>query len=292
MTLGFVGLGVMGGRIAARLLSKGYSVVGFDRVAAKGPPLVSQGLTWVDSPRAVAASAAAIFVMVPDSAALEAAAAGPDGLLAGLGPGKVLIDMSTVSPAVSQAVAAQARERGAEMVDAPVSGSVSAVEGGTLAVMVGGDRATFDRISSVLRELGPTVSHVGGNGMALAVKIAINLSVAVQMLAFSEGVLLAEKSGIDRKTAVELMTNSVIASPLVKYKAPFVLQLPDQAWFNVTMMQKDVGLALEAGRRLGVPLPTTAATNEMLTAARAAGLGDEDFAAMFHVLARMSGVGE
>jgi 3-hydroxyisobutyrate dehydrogenase-like beta-hydroxyacid dehydrogenase len=169
---------------------------------------------------------------------------------------------------------------------------VSAVEGGTLAVMVGGDRATFDRMRDLLEDVGPTVSYVGGNGTALAVKIAINLSVGVQMLAFSEGVLLAEKSGIDRRTAVDLMSKSVIASPLVKYKAPFVMQLPDEAWFNVTMMQKDMALALEAGRRLGVPLPTAAATNEVLTAARAGGLGEKDFAALFHTLARISGAAE
>ena len=292
MTLGFVGLGVMGGRIAARLMSKGHPVVGFARNPSKVEWLVARGLRPADSPRAVAEAADLTFIMVPDSAALEDAAAGPNGLLAGLGPGKVLIEMSTVSPAVSQAVAAQAREKGAEMVDAPVSGSVSAVEEGKLAVMVGGDRRTFDRIRSLLQELGPTVSYVGGNGMALAVKIAINLSVAVQVLAFSEGVLLAEKSGIDRATAVELMTNSVIASPLVKYKAPFVVALPDQAWFTVAMMQKDVELALDAGRRLGVPLPTASATNEILTAARAAGFGERDFAAMFHLLARQSGVAQ
>jgi 3-hydroxyisobutyrate dehydrogenase-like beta-hydroxyacid dehydrogenase len=280
----------MGGRIATRLLSKGYAVVGFDRVAAKGEPLIGRGLRWVESPRAVTESADATFVMVPDSAALQAAAGGADGLLAGLGPGKVLIDMSTVSPSVSRAVAAQVRERGADMVDAPVSGSVSAVEGGTLAVMVGGDRATFDRIKGILEDIGPTVSYVGANGTALAVKIAINLSVAVQMLAFAEGVLLAEKSGIDRKAAIELMTNSVIASPLVKYKAPFVVELPDTAWFNVAMMQKDVELALEAGRQLGVPLPSATVANEILTAARAAGYGERDFAAMFHLLASQSGV--
>lgn len=289
-SLGFVGLGVMGGRIAARLMAAGHTAVGFNRTASKAAWLVERGMGWMESPRAVAEHADVIFVMVQDSAALQGAADGPDGLVAGLGPGKVVIDMSTVGPAVSRAIAAQAREKGAEMLDAPVSGSVSAVEGGTLAIMIGGDRAAFDRVTDILHDVGPTVSYVGGNGTALAVKIAINLSVAVQMLAFSEGVLLAEKSGIDRAAAVELMTKSVIASPLVKYKAPFVVDLPDEAWFNVTMMQKDTELALEAGRRLCVPLPTTAATNEVLTAARAAGRGEQDFAALFHTLARMSGV--
>lgn len=288
--LGFIGLGVMGSRIATRLMANGHSVTGFDPVKSKLAALIAAGLRSVDSPRLVAEHADLTFVMVPDSNALNAAAGGPEGLIAGLGPGKVLIDMSTVSPAASQAVAAQVRDKGADMVDAPVSGSVSAVEQGTLAVMVGGKQSTFDRIKPVLDVLGPSVGYVGDNGSALAVKIAINVSIAVQMLAFSEGVLLAEKSGVDRKTVLALMTNSAIASPLVKYKAPFVMELPDQAWFNVSMMQKDVNLALEMGRRLSVPLPTTAVTNEFLTAARGAGYAEKDFAALFHLLARMAGI--
>jgi 3-hydroxyisobutyrate dehydrogenase-like beta-hydroxyacid dehydrogenase len=121
-------------------------------------------------------------------------------------------------------------------------------------------------------------------------KIAVNLSLAVQMLAFSEGVLIAEKSGISRETAVQVMLNSVIASPMVKYRGPFVLKLPDEAWFDVNMMQKDMLLALELGRQLDIPMPTTAVTNEMLTAARGMGLAKEDFAVVFHALARMSGM--
>ena len=123
-------------------------------------------------------------------------------------------------------------------------------------------------------------------------KIAINLSLAVQMLAFSEGVLLAEKSGIDRAVAVEVMTHSAMASPMIQYRGPFVLQMPEQAWFNVDLMQKDMNLALELGQQLNVPLPTTAATNEYLTAARAMGLEDRDFAIVFKVLATMSGISE
>ena len=288
--LGYVGLGVMGGRMAARLLDKGHSVTGYNRTKSKAQPLLDRGMKWGDTPRAVAQGADVVFVMVTDSAALEALADGPDGLLAGIGPGKLIIDMSTVSPAVSRAVAARVRERGAEMLDSPVSGSVTTLEQGKLSMMVGGDRAAFDRAKPLLEDVGPKVTYVGGNGMAVSMKIACNLSLAVQMLAFSEGVLLAEKSGIDRKTAVEVLTNSVIASPMVQYRGPMVLGLPEEAWFNVTMMQKDMNLALEMGRRLSVPLPTTAVTNEFLTAARSAGLAEKDFAALFHLLAGMSGV--
>jgi 3-hydroxyisobutyrate dehydrogenase-like beta-hydroxyacid dehydrogenase len=227
---------------------------------------------------------------VTNSAALEAVANGPDGLLAGLGAGKLLIDMSTVSPAVSRALAAKVRSQGSEMVDAPVSGSVITLQQGKLSVMVGGEKGAFDRAKPLLDDVGPRVTHVGGNGLALSMKIAINLSLAVQMLAFSEGVLLAEKSGISRETAVDVMTHSVIGSPMVQYRGPMVLNMPDDAWFDVNMMQKDMLLALEMGRQLDVPLPTTAVTNEMLTAARGMGLAKRDFAILFEVLARMSGV--
>jgi 3-hydroxyisobutyrate dehydrogenase-like beta-hydroxyacid dehydrogenase len=288
--LGYIGLGAMGGRMAARLLARGHGVTGYNRTRSKAGWLIDRGMTWADSPRAVAAASDTIFVMVTDSAALEAVAQGPDGFLSGLEPGKTVIDMSTVSPAVSRAIAMLVREAGGDMVDAPVSGSVVTLEQGKLSMMVGGDPAIFERVKPLLEDVGPKVTHVGGNGLAVSMKIAVNLSLAVQMLAFSEGVLLAEKSGIARKTAVEVLTNSVVASPMVQYRGPMVLGLPDEAWFNMTMMQKDMSLALEMGRELSVPLPTTAVTNEFLSAARGAGLADKDFAALFHLLARLSGV--
>jgi 3-hydroxyisobutyrate dehydrogenase-like beta-hydroxyacid dehydrogenase len=176
------------------------------------------------------------------------------------------------------------------MVDAPVSGSVITLQEGKLSVMVGGSRETFEKLKPILLEIGPKVTLVGDNGLALVMKIATNLSLAVQMLAFSEGVLLAEKSGISREIAVEVLVNSAIASPMIKYRGPFVLRLPDEAWFNVNMMQKDMLLALELGRKLDVPMPSTAVTNEFLTAARGMGLVKEDFAVVYDVLAQMSGV--
>jgi 3-hydroxyisobutyrate dehydrogenase-like beta-hydroxyacid dehydrogenase len=230
------------------------------------------------------------FTMVANSSALSAIADGPDGLLAGMQAGKILIDISTVSSAASRAMAERVREKGGDMLDCPVSGSVVTLQQGNLSVIVGGRRETFEKVKSVLEDIGKKVTHVGDNGLALALKIATNLSLAVQMLAFSEGVLLAEKSGIAREVAVDVLTNSVIASPMVKYRGPFVLQLPAEAWFNVNMMQKDLLLALDMGRELDVPLPTTAVTNEFLTAARGMGLAKEDFAVVFDVLANMSGV--
>jgi len=288
--LGYVGLGAMGGLMAERLMSKGHSVTGYNRTKSKAQGLIDQGMRWADSPREVAAASEATFVMVTNSAALEAVANGPDGLLAGLGSGKLLIDMSTVSPAVSRALALRVRAQGSDMVDAPVSGSVVTLQQGKLSVMVGGEKEGFDRAKPLLDDVGPRVTHVGPNGLALSMKIAINLSLAVQMLAFSEGLLLAEKSGIAREVAVDVMTHSVIGSPMVQYRGPMVLNMPEEAWFDVNMMQKDMLLALEMGRQLDVPLPTTAVTNEMLTAARGMGLAKKDFAILFAVLARMAGV--
>src|SRR5712692_5235093 len=288
--LGFVGLGVMGGNMVNRLLDKGHTVTGYNRTRSKAQWLIERGMKWADSPRAVCVAADVTMSMVSNSAALTEIADGPNGMVAGLRAGKFLIDISTVSPAISRALAAKVREKGADMIDAPVSGSVITLQQGKLSLMVGGRRETFERLKPLLEDIGPKVTHVGENGLALVMKIATNLSLTVQMLAFSEGVLLAEKSGIAREIAVEVLTHSVIGSPMVQYRGPFVLKMPDEAWFNVNMMQKDLLLALEMGRQLDVPLPTTSTANEFLTAARGMGFEQQDFAVLFHVLARMSGV--
>jgi len=288
--LGFVGLGVMGSEMVNRLLAKGHSVTGHNRTRAKAEWLVKKGMKWEDSPRAVSAAADITFSMVTNSAALEAIVEGPDGMLSSLKAGKILVDMSTVSPDVSRSMAAKVRQKGSDMLDAPVSGSVITLQEGKLSVMVGGRAETFERVKSVLYDIGPKVTHVGDNGLALVMKIATNLSLAVQMLAFSEGVLLAEKSGIARETAVDVLTHSAVASPMIQYRGPFVLKMPEEAWFNVNMMQKDMLLALELGRKVDVPMPTTAVSNEFLTAARGMGLVEKDFAVVFDVLAQMSGV--
>ena len=288
--VGFIGLGVMGGQMVNRLLSKGHTLTGYNRTRSKAQGLIDKGMKWEDSPRAVAAASDFTFAMVTNAAAISAITEGSDGMLAGLAPGKVFLDMSTVSPSVSRALAAKVRERGADMVDSPVSGSVITLQEGKLSVMVGGRRETFEKVKPLLHDIGPKVTYVGDNGVALSMKIATNLSLAVQMLAFSEGVLLAEKSGIAREIAVDVLTHSAVASPMIQYRGPFVLKQPEEAWFDVNMMQKDMVLAMELGRQLDVPLPTTAISNEFLTAARGMGMEKLDFACMFDVLARMSGI--
>src|SRR6202023_1249942 len=256
--------------------------------ASKAQWLMDKGMKWEDSARAVAAAADFTFAMVTNAAAISAITEGSDGMLAGLGPGKIFLDMSTVSPSVSRALAVKVRGRGADMVDSPVSGSVITLQDGKLSVMVGGRRETYERVRPLLEDIGPKVTYVGDNGLALSMKIAINLNLATQMLAFSEGVLLAEKSGIARETAVDVLTHSAVASPMIQYRGPFVLQQPEPGWFDVNMMQKDMLLALEMGRQLDVPLPTTAIVNEFLTAARGMGFVEQDFAVLFEVLAQMS----
>ena len=192
--LGFIGLGVMGGNMVLRLMEKGHTVTGYNRTRSKAQRLIDQGMKFADSPKAVAIASDVTFTMVTNAAALAAVTEGPDGLLASLGPGKFHIDMSTVSPEVSRTLAAKVREKGADMVDAPVSGSVITLQQGKLSVMVGGRKETFEQLKPLLSDIGPKVTYVGDNGLALSMKIALNLQLAVQMLAFSEGVLWRKKA--------------------------------------------------------------------------------------------------
>ena len=288
--LGYVGLGVMGSAVARRLLDAGHDVTVWNRTREKAEPLLEAGARWGETPREVAERSEIVFTMVTNTAAVRAVTEGPDGILAGLRAGKVYVDMSTASAANSRELAEKVAAAGAQMLDSPVSGTSITVEQGKASLMVGGDEDTVERARPVLEAIGPKVIHVGGNGAAVTMKIAVNLSLAVQMLAFSEGVLLAEKTGIPREKAVEVMLASVIASPMVAYRGPLVLGHPDEVWFDCHMMQKDMNLALELGRELEVPLPTTALTNEFLTAANGMGIGERDFAVIFDVLASMSGV--
>jgi 3-hydroxyisobutyrate dehydrogenase len=292
-TLGFVGLGAMGGRLAARLLAGGFSVAGYNRTPEKARDLVAAGLTLRPSPRAVAEESEAVFSMVTDDRSVRSVALGEQGIVAGLRPGAVYVEMSTVSPTVIREVGEAVAARGAHMLDVPVSGSTITVERGEASFMVGGDPGALDRVRPYLAAMGSGgVTHVGDLGLAKTMKIAINLGLAVQMVAFSEAVLLAEKSGIPRDKAVEALVRSVVASPMVKYRGPFVIGgMPRYAWFPVPMIQKDMDLALDQGRRLGVPLPTTALVQQWLTMARALGAGDHDFAVVFDVLASLSGLG-
>ena len=288
--LGFVGLGMMGGRMVKRLLDAGHNVSGYNRTRAKAAHLEQAGMKWRDTPRAVAQAAEITFSMVTDSAALSSVVDGPDGILAGLSAGKVYIDSSTVSPNLIREIAGRVAATGAQMLDAPVSGSIPAAEGGTLIFFVGGDAAAVERVRTVLEQLGQKIVHVGASGHGISMKVAINLNLPVQLQALFEGLLLAERSGIPRAQALDALLSSVAASPAMKYRAPFILNMPDEVWFDIAMMRKDILLALDMGQELGVPLPSAEMVMETLGQAEAMGLSKQDFAAMFQVAAQRAGI--
>ena len=290
--VGFVGLGSMGSKVVERLLVAGYEVIGWNRSPGRAERLVERGMRAAASPREVAERAPAVLSMVTDTAAVEKIAGGPDGVIAGLRPGAVWADMSTIAPAASAALAQRVADAGAKMLDAPVSGSVATLEAGELAIMAGGDQAAFEAIEPVLLAIGPKVRRVGGNGKALEMKVAVNLALVVQVIGFCEGVALAERAGIDRETAVEAMLASVVSSPVLRYRGPFILEgrMPEAAWADVDLQQKDLILALDLGRRLGVPLPTAAASNELLNACRGLGISEHDFVVVHEVYRRLSGL--
>jgi 3-hydroxyisobutyrate dehydrogenase-like beta-hydroxyacid dehydrogenase len=286
--VGFVGLGHMGGNMAERLLTAGYPMHGYDRYRAGAEHLIEQGLVWCDSPRAVAERADVVMTSLPDDQVVEAVAEGADGLLAGFKPGAIWIDLSTVSPEASRKVARTVSAHGATMVDAPVSGSVPQVQSGTLTIMVGGDEAAYRRVEPILRELG-TPTHIGGNGEGLALKLAINISLAVQMGAFAEGLLLATRSGVDPQRALEVMESSAIGSPMLRARSSLILHPPEEAWFSLAFMRKDIELALATAKQLGIPLPTAEKIDELLATAVSRCHAQDDLAALYEVLTEVAG---
>jgi 3-hydroxyisobutyrate dehydrogenase-like beta-hydroxyacid dehydrogenase len=288
--VGVVGLGEMGGGMVLRLLAAGHTVIGWNRTRAKADPFVAAGMQLADSPRAVAERSELVITMVTNNAALDAVLEGPDGILAGLGPGKIFAEMSTTAPQLMRDLAARVGKRGATLLDAPVLGSILTLREGQLLIMVGGDAAAFARAEPIFLAIGPKVRHVGDVGQAKALKVAANLNLAVQLIGLFEGVLLAEKMGIERSVALDALLSGVIASPHMKYRAPFILDPPDHAWFDVGMIQKDLELALDLGKAAGVALPETAVAQQLMTAARGLGYGAEDFSVVFHALARMAGI--
>ncbi|MGA2925094.1 MAG: NAD(P)-dependent oxidoreductase [Solirubrobacteraceae bacterium] len=288
-TIGFIGLGKMGGNMAARYLAAGYTVYGEARNRERAQWLVDQGLRWVDTPREIAETADIVMTSVPNDDVIESLATGPDGVIAGLRDGKIWADLSTISPGVSRKLAVRVRDDGcgARMLDTPVSGSVPQVQTGTLTIIVGGDVDAYRRVEPVLRVIG-TPEYVGENGQGLVLKLAINVSLAVQMLAFSEGLLLAERDGIDPHRAAEIMTESPIGSPMLRARVPLVLDKPDETWFDIELMHKDIRLARRAGAELATALPTAAVADEILARARQLGYGHRDIAAVHEVLAHLS----
>jgi 3-hydroxyisobutyrate dehydrogenase len=286
--LGFIGLGLMGSRIVKRLITAGHQVSGYNRTRAKAESSIQAGMQWKDTPREVAQAADITLSMVTDSAALSSITDGPDGILAGLSAGKIYVDMSTVSPRLIRDLAGRVADAGAQMLEAPVSGSIPAVEAGTLIIYVGGDAKVLEKVQPVFEQLSQKIIHVGDSGQAIATKIAINLNLPTQLISLFEGLLLAERSGVPRPVALDALLNSAAASAAMKYRAPLILKMPEEVWFSAGMMKKDLQLALELGEELGVELRTVELAQDMLTKAMEMGYGDDDFAVLFKVVERLS----
>jgi 3-hydroxyisobutyrate dehydrogenase-like beta-hydroxyacid dehydrogenase len=286
--VGFAGLGAMGAGIARRLHEAGYDVACWNRTKEKAEPLLQAGLGWADTPRELAGSVDVLFTMLTNTAAVEATADGPDGVLAGLREGLIWADISTIAPDASVAMAERVRAAGAWFLDCPVSGSPATLAAGQMSVMVGGERAAFERIEEVLRAIGPKVTYIGPNGQAILTKVAINLALVVSVTAFAEGVALVEKAGVNRQAVVDAALKSVIASPVLSYRAPLLVEDTD-VFADVELQQKDLVLAQELARRLGMAVPTCAATTEMLNAARSSERADRDFVVSVHEAYRRMG---
>jgi len=291
MNLGFIGLGAMGALIVPRLMAAGHTVTGWNRSRDKATALIAAGMRWADTPRAAAAAADIVFSIVTDAKAVRACALGPDGIVSGLKKGGIYIDMSTIEPDESRAVAAEFAKAGAVMLDGPLSGSPVTVKAGQASVMIGGDEAAFERAKPVLLAIGPKVTRIGANGLACQMKIAVNLLLMVEVIAFGEAVALAEKGGVTRESAVDAILKSVAASPVLGYRGPFILdgKMPEVPLADVTLQQKDMMLALNLGRRLGSPVPLAAAANEMMNACRGLGIDGNDFVVAHQVYRRLGG---
>jgi 3-hydroxyisobutyrate dehydrogenase-like beta-hydroxyacid dehydrogenase len=291
MRVGFIGLGDMGQGIVPRLLDAGHPVTGWNRTPEKASPLLDLGMEWAENPREVALASEVILSIVTDARAVESVALGEHGVIAGLAADGIYADMSTIDPEASRRISAAFADAGRVMLDAPLSGSPISVQQNKASVMVGGDPDAFERVKPVLEAIGPTVSYIGTTGMAMQMKVAINLCLIVEMVAFSEAVALAEKGGVDRAVAVDAMLKSVVASPVMGYRGPFILEgnMPDKPLADVTLQQKDMLLALDLGRRQGSPVPLAAAANEMLNACHGLGLSHRDFVTVFDAYRMMGG---
>jgi len=292
MKIGFVGLGAMGAGIVRRLIAGGHAVTGWNRTKTKAEPLFALGMSWANSPREAASRSDAVFSIVTDAAAVRAVALGEHGIIAGLGGNGVYLDMSTIAPDASRAIAAEFANAGLTMLDAPVSGSTATLAEGNASIMVGGDMAAFERIRPALLAIGPKVTHIGANGLAVQLKLAINLVLMVEVIAFCEGVALAEKGGVARETAVDAMLKSVVASPVLGYRGPFILEgkMPAVPLADVNLQQKDMRLVLDLARELGLPVPLAAAANEIMNACRGLGIDHRDFVTAHEVYRRLGGM--
>ncbi|HTX34710.1 MAG TPA: NAD(P)-dependent oxidoreductase [Bryobacteraceae bacterium] len=289
--LGFLGLGLMGYPMARNLLRAGHKVALWSHNSAKARQLAeAEGGTFCQTPREVAGQADYIFLCVGDTAMSREVILGADGLIEGARAGSVVADASTISPSESRKIGEALRAKGVEFLDAPCTGSTPGAEGGTLTFMIGGQEEVFQKVKPYLEVMGKRLYYCGGPGMGLQAKLSQNLVLSNILMAFNEGMVLATKGGVDPKLMLEILDNSAAKSGLISYKAPFVLRRDFQANFAVKWMDKDVGLMLESGKELGVPLVLTGLTRQLFQTAIAAGHGEEDICSTIKVLEDFTGI--
>ena len=291
MQIGFIGLGAMGTIIVPRLMAAGHTVTGWNRSRDRADALIKAGMGWAGTPREAAARSEIVISIVTDAEAVKAVALGADGIISGLKNGGIYLDMSTISPEPSRAIAAEFAKAGLTMLDAPISGSPVTLNQGNASTMVGGDKAAYERVLPVLLAIGPKSTYIGGNGLAVQMKLSVNALLMIEVIAFGEAVALAEKGGVSRAIAVDAILKSVAASPVLGYRGPFILEgkMPAVPLADVTLQQKDMLLVLEQGRKLGSPTPLAAAANEMMNACRGLGIDHHDFVIAHEAYRRLGG---
>jgi len=289
--LGFLGLGLMGYPMARNLLRAGHEVALWSHSADKARRLAStENGRFCEMPRQVAEHADCIFLCVGDTEMAKTVILGPGGLIEGVHAGTVVADASTISPSESRKIGAALKAKGVDFLDAPCTGSTPGAESGNLTFMVGGDKEVFDKTKPFFEPMGKRLYYCGGSGMGLQAKLTQNLILSNILMAFNEGMVLAVKGGIDPKLMLDILDNSAAKSGLIAYKAPFVFRRDFQANFSTKWMDKDIGLVLELGKELKVPLLLTGLTRQLFQTAVATGHGDEDMCSTIKVLEELTGI--
>jgi 2-hydroxy-3-oxopropionate reductase len=284
MSIGFIGLGIMGKPMARNLLKAGYQLVVYNRSPGPMNELAAEGATPADSPQAVAEQSEVVITMLPDSPQVRAVVTGEDGVLAGAKVGTLVIDMSTISPVVTQEVARVAQARGVRMLDAPVSGGDVGAQQGTLSIMVGGSTEDFEQARPLFAVLGKTIVHVGGIGAGQVVKACNQVVVALTIEAVSEALVLGSKAGVDPAVIIKVLSGGLAANRVMEVRGPNFLQHDFRPGFKIALHHKDLGIALAAGREYGVALPVTAIVDQMLQALQQRGQGEQDHSAILTLL--------
>jgi 3-hydroxyisobutyrate dehydrogenase/2-hydroxy-3-oxopropionate reductase len=289
--LGFLGLGIMGYPMARNLMRAGHEVAVWSHTAQKARDLAAaEKGVFCETPRQAAEHSECVFLCVGDTAMSEEAILGPGGVAEGARRGAVVVDASTVSPSASRRIGEELAKRGVEFLDAPCTGSKPGAEGGTLTFMIGGDRAVFERVRPWFEPMGKRLYYCGGPGMGLNAKLTQNLILSNILMAFNEGMVLAAKAGVDTQLMLEILDNSAAKCGLIAFKAPYILERNFEPNFSIRWMHKDIGLILDSGEELRVPLPLTSLTRQLFQAAIARGHADEDICASITVHEDWAGV--